>query len=305
MGASARRIPTATSRAERIRVGVAGWDYKDWRGAFYPERAPRSFDPLQFLSRYVDLIEINSTFYRPAKREWAKRWAARVEEIDGVTFSAKLWRRFTHERAEAWDRDELNAAKEALYALQHRARLSALLAQFPWSFRNGEENLEWLADLRRAFARFPLVVEVRHESWNTPEFLEWLAEREIGFVNIDQPLFSNSMRPSARGTAHVGYVRVHGRNYRDWFRKGAGRDARYDYLYSPEELEPWVERTLEVAAQAEVDEVDVVFNNHYRAQAVVNAVQFQAMLGREATAPPSLFELYSAPLEAAGVVPAR
>ena len=196
----------------------------------------------------------------------------------------------------------MNATKAGLYALQHRGRLSAVLAQFPWSFKNTPGNLEWMADLRRDFAKFPLVVEIRHESWNEPAFYEWLAEQDIGIVNVDQPLFSKSIKPSSRATSRTAYIRVHGRNYHDWFRKNAGRDERYDYLYSLEELEPWVERARALAEE-EVSEVDVVLNNHYRAKAVANAVQFEAMLGREAVAPELLFDAYGDALEAAGVRP--
>jgi uncharacterized protein YecE (DUF72 family) len=79
----------------------------------------------------------------------------------------------------------------------------------------------------------------------------------------------------------------------DWFRKDAGRDARYDYLYTPRELEPWVERTQEIAEDKTTKNVDVVFNNHYKAQAVVNAVQFKALLNDEpASVPPLLYEAY-------------
>ncbi len=96
---------------------------------------------------------------------------------------------------------------------------------------------------------------------------------------------------------------MHGRNYRDWFRKAAGRDERYDYLYTPAELAPWVERTKAVAAEPATEEVDVVFNNHYKAQAVVNALQFESMLGREVEAPQRLFDEYGKELDAAGVQP--
>ena len=296
-------------RVAPIRVGVAGWDYKDWKGPFYPPRRPKGFDPLAFLARYVDLIEINSTFYRPPEADWARRWRDRAR--DGASgrhahdfrFTVKLWQRFTHQRKEAWTRDELRQFKDGVAPLKQSKLLGALLAQFPWSFRNTDENREWLEDVHRAFASWPLVVEVRHESWNVPEFYAWLTEQGIGFVNVDQPLFSKSIKPSARSTSHVGYVRVHGRNYRDWFRKAAGRDERYDYLYSAAELTPWVERTKAVAEEPATEEVDVVFNNHYKAKAVVNALQFESMLGRDVEAPQRLFDAYGPALAEAGVEP--
>src|SRR5690606_16213106 len=209
----------AVSRAP-IRVGVAGWDYRDWKGVVYPEKKPKGFDPVRYLARFLDLIEINSTFYRPVRPEVAERWAERVEDLDDFRYSAKLWRRFTHERDEVWSRAEVRAVRDGLRPLLRADKLDALLIQFPWSFKNEEGNREWLADLVDTFREFPLVVEVRHESWNEPDFYAWLGEEGVGFVNIDQPLFSRSIKPSAKGTARVGYVRVHGRNYRDWWRMG-------------------------------------------------------------------------------------
>ena len=146
--------------------------------------------------------------------------------------------------------------------------------------------------MTRAFVEFPLVVEVRHLSWAVPEFYAELAERGIGFVNIDQPLFHNSIKPSATATGPVGYVRIHGRNYRDWFRKNAGVEARYDYLYTPAELERWAERTVEVA-EAGADQVYAVANNHYRAKAAVNAIQLKSMVRDEPVpAPETLYAEY-------------
>lgn len=272
---------------------MAGWSYDDWHGAVYPKEKPSGFDPLSYLSSYVDLIEINTTFYRPPKPSWSAAWVDRVAGHGDFRFTAKLWRRFTHERDAAWTRDDVGKVTEGLAPLHGSGRLDALLLQFPWSFKNGEPAREWLADLQQAFRQFPLVVEVRHESWNDPAFFEWLGAEGVGFVNIDQPLFSKSIQPSARSTGRVGYVRVHGRNYGDWFRKGAGRNARYDYLYSREELSGWVERSKEVARDEQVENVDVVFNNHYKAQAVVNALAFRSLLGDpHVTAPPTLAEAY-------------
>jgi uncharacterized protein YecE (DUF72 family) len=177
-------------------------------------------------------------------------------------------------------------------------RLGAVLIQFPWSFRRTDENREWLDDLTRTFGHYPLVLEVRHATWNTPGFFEALTERGIGFVNIDQPLFKNSIKPTAHATSAVGYVRVHGRNYQDWFREKAGRDERYDYLYTPDELKPWAERTREIAAEPQTEDVFVVTNNHYRGKAVTNALQLQSMVeGRKVPAPPPLFNEYGEVLD--------
>jgi len=239
----------SNARSGTVRFGPAGWDYPDWKGKVYPVPKPKGFDPLRYLAEYFDTVEINSTFYRPATAQVARGWVERVADHGDFRFTAKLYKRFTHERGTAWTRDEVDAVREGLDPLAGAGKLGALLLQFPWSFRNLEPNREWLRDLAKAFQDYPLVVEVRHISWNQPEFYAELAAERIGIVNLDQPMFRNSLPPSARATSSVGYVRVHGRNYKDWFRKAAGRDERYDYLYSAAELDPWAERTRTLAEE--------------------------------------------------------
>ena len=280
-----------------IRVGTAGWDYPDWQGVVFPKPKPKGFDPLHYLAGYFHAIEINSTFYRPATAQVAGRWADRVQDYPEFRFTAKLWRRFTHERGSAWTTEEVAAAREAFDLLLERDRLGAVLLQFPWSFRRTDVNQEWLRDLFKAFAHLPLVLEVRHASWSGDEVLGWLTETGVGLVNVDQPRFGTSLGPSAHVTAPVGYVRLHGRNYRDWFRKSAGRDERYDYLYSPTELAPWVERIQQVAAKTK--DVYAVTNNHRDGKAAVNAEMIESMLtGQPVPVPPDLLRRYSGELAA-------
>jgi uncharacterized protein YecE (DUF72 family) len=274
-----------------IRVGPAGWDYPDWAGTVFPKPRPRGFDPLAYLAGYYDTIEINSTFYGPATREVAEKWAKRVEQNPAFQFTAKLWQRFTHQRTAAWTNEDVIAARQAFDALAAAGRLGAVLLQFPWSFRNDEAGREWLGDLARAFSAYPLVVEVRHLSWNTRDVLEWLSEHQVGLVNVDQPLFHDSLRPSAHATGPVGYVRLHGRNYQQWFRKTAGRDDRYQYLYTADELVPWVDRIREVASRTR--QTFAVTNNHPSGRATANATMIESLLtGEKAPAPPVLFNTY-------------
>ena len=276
-----------------IRFGPAGWDYDDWRGVVYPRPEPRGFDPLAYLARFFQVVEVNSTFYRPATARVARAWCARVAGHPDFRFTAKLWRRFTHQRTSAFTAEEVRLAREPLDALAGEGRLGAVLMQFPWSFKRDDASREWLADVTRAFRGLPLVLEVRHDSWNVPELYQALAEQGIGFVNVDQPLFRHSLRPSAVATSPVGYVRVHGRNVRDWFRNDAPRDARYDYLYAAEELGPWAEGARAIAAEGRVRDVYVVTNNHFRGQAAANALMLEAMVtGRKVEAPAALLERY-------------
>jgi uncharacterized protein YecE (DUF72 family) len=120
---------------------------------------------------------------------------------------------------------------------------------------------------------------------------EELERRGVGICNIDQPLFAKSIKPSALTTSSIGYVRLHGRNYQNWFRDQAPRDDRYNYLYSLDELEPWITRIKEVAKQTK--ESYVITNNHYLGKAVVNALEIKSILsGNKIPAPAPLFEKY-------------
>jgi uncharacterized protein YecE (DUF72 family) len=182
--------------------------------------------------------------------------------------------------------------------LMASGKLGAVLLQFPWSFRRTDGNREWLLDVVGTFGDYPLVLEVRHASWNVPETFEGLLERGVGFVNIDQPRFHDCIGPSAHATSAVGYVRVHGRNYRDWFRDAAAPHERYDYLYPARELEPWARRTREIADEAPTEDVYVVTNNHYRGKGVTNALMLKSMItGEQVEAPPALFKEYGEVLE--------
>ena len=273
-----------------IRIGPAGWSYKDWEGMVYPQKPGKAFDPLEYLARFFNTIEINSSFYRPPLPSTTKSWASRVAGNKEFSFTAKLYRVFTHERGKATKQDEKDFRK-GMDVLVKAGKLGSLLLQFPWSFKNNADERIYLAKLIERFSAYPLVLEVRHTSWNNEEVYEWLEERGVGVCNIDQPVFKKSIRPAALATSPVGYVRLHGRNYQNWFREKAPRDERYNYLYSLDELDPWLVRIKQVAKNTR--ETYVITNNHFRGQAVVNAVEIKAALEEKPVpAPQPLFEHY-------------
>jgi uncharacterized protein YecE (DUF72 family) len=145
--------------------------------------------------------------------------------------------------------------------------------------------------LIRKFREFPLVVEVRHTSWITDEILDGLAEAGVGICNIDQPLFHRSVEPSAMTTSPTGYVRLHGRNYKQWFSKTADVRERYDYLYPATELAPWAERIEMISRDA--PEVFAITNNHNIGKAATNALQIISILrNAKVEVPPTLLEHY-------------
>jgi uncharacterized protein YecE (DUF72 family) len=282
----------------QIRVGTAGWSYKDWEGVFYPPgMTRRKQHPLEYLAQCFDMVEVNTSFYGHIKPELAKLWARRVEAVNPkFVFTAKLHRSFTHSPLAVMEptsaatirpspQDE-SLAREGLDALASTGKLGALLIQFPVSFKNTALNREYLETLLGQFVEFPRVVEIRHSSWDNPETLSYFVGMHVAFCNIDQPLIGRSLEPTEYVTSPVGYVRLHGRNYDQWFEAEKSAD-RYNYFYKEQELEGWKDKIKRIAQKAEV--VYVVTNNHFQAKAAVNALQLKHMLsGQRVRAPESL-----------------
>lgn len=268
-----------------LRIGPAGWSYEDWKGIVYPQGMPRTVHALELLSEWFDTIEINSSFYRPTNPKHAENWAKKVTRNPQFRFTAKLWERYTHQRTE-WPPDsEAQRVRDGFAPLVEAGLLGAMLLQFPWSFKRSPENRQWLSRVIDAFEEYPLALEVRHASWDQPEVYQGLRERGVAFCNIDQPMFRDSIGPSRTVTAPLGYVRLHGRNYNDWFRQEAGRDDRYDYLYSEQELKPWMEK-IDAILETTAD-VYAITNNHFRGQAVVNGLEMEKAAGVKSVAIPT------------------
>ncbi|MDZ4860216.1 MAG: DUF72 domain-containing protein [Candidatus Hydrogenedentes bacterium] len=239
---------------------------------------PRSLHPLEYLAGFFDTVEVNSSFYRPPNPSHAATWVRKASVNPRFMFTFKLWERFTHQR-ETWATPaEIQQYADGIAPIVDAGKLGAVLVQFPWSFKRTPKNRQWLAQVLDTFSAYPLALEIRHASWNTPEVFEQLAERRVAFCNIDQPLFHHSLGHTDYVTARVGYVRLHGRNAKDWFREGAHRDDRYNYLYSREELAEWLAIVERMKKRARA--VYVITNNHFAGQAVVNAFELKSGLGQ-------------------------
>jgi len=289
-----------------IFVGTAGFSYKDWEGVVYPaDLKKRKIHPLEYLAQFFDCCEINTSFYGHIRPNVGKSWCEKTAAVNpNFQFTAKLFQGFTHRPRGAKSpspfqltvspKDE-GLTREGLDSIASEGRLGAVLVQFPVSFKNADDTRDYLFSLVRKFYQYPLVLEIRHESWNDPEILGRLAEEGVGFCNIDQPRLGKSLRGTAHVTAPVGYVRLHGRNYKEWF-QADNRNDRYNYLYKPKELEGWKERITHISQQTEKS--FVIANNHFKGQAAVNALELKNMLsGERVKAPRPLIEHYSEQLE--------
>lgn len=279
--------------AHVLRVGPAGWQYPDWGGIVYPAKRPRDFDALQYIASYFNLVEINSTFYRLPAPATSRSWAERVAAYSDFVFTLKTHHTFTH-AASAPNARDVTVFQKTVAPLLESGRLASVLVQYPWSFKYSDTTLDRVRQTVQRLSPFPVAVELRHGSWEDRDALQAINDAGATVCAIDQPIIGQSIRPQWNLPGPAGaYVRFHGRNYGEWFRKEGDRDTRYDYLYSEEELRPWVDmirRTL-----SKNTPTVAVLNNHFRGQAPVNAFMLMSLLGEKPVpAPPSLRNAYAA-----------
>ena len=304
-----------------VRVGTSGWNYPSgngtWNGVFYPKTRSRRdgtdrFDELAFYAEHFNTVEVNSTFYGQPRADVTRGWAARTPA--GFDFSLKLYQKFTHPKmfkavalksapgAEGElldllaqvtqsDIDDFRAGIEPLAAA---GKMGALLAQFPPSFKDATQSRDYLAQLLRAFADYPIAVELRHKSWSDAigETLSLLNAFGAAWVQIDEPKFRFSIRQNYLPNVKTFYyMRLHGRNAALWWKHDKSED-RYNYLYTDVELREFSETAN--AATELVKKSYLYTNNHFSSKSVVNAVMLKAQLDQpiEGEYPESLVETY-------------
>jgi len=291
-----------------LRIGTSGWNYPSgkgtWNGIFYPlpEDRERGFDELRFYSERFNAVEVNSTFYGQPRANatlgWVKRTPADFE------FAVKLYQKFTHPNMAIEPGPvtlaDVDAFKGGIDPLAASGKLGPLLIQFPASFQRSQEAIDYVHWLLKAFAGYALAVELRHRSWsdasNTAELLD---TNRAAWVHIDEPKFPSSIRQDLKGPrAELYYLRLHGRNAKEWWDHAESED-RYNYFYSAEELQPIANKVRDV--RAAIKKAYLFLNNHFSAQSVANAVTLKKMLDEPITGrmPPELVERFP---DLAGIV---
>lgn len=287
-----------------LRIGTSGWNYPKgkgtWNGLFYPlpEDRERGFDELRFYSERFNAVEVNSTFYGQPRANVSLAWAKRTPP--GFEFAVKMFQKFTHPAMSVdpgpVTQADIDAFKGGIDPLAAAGKLGPLLIQFPSSFQRTPEALDYVSWLMTAFAGYPLAVELRHKSWSdAPDTGALLGEHHAAWVQIDEPKFSSSIQQDLTGGGaalyHLRhyYLRLHGRNAAQWWDHAESED-RYNYFYSPSELEPIAQTVREVLSMAPMrpgemaKQAYLFLNNHFSAQSVANATTLKKMLDEPVTA---------------------
>lgn len=246
----------------RIHAGVGGWTFEPWRDNFYPAGLPHSRE-LHYASRQLTAIEVNGTFYSTFQPKTFAKW--RDETPEGFVFALKAHRFTTHRR-------ELAGAQEGIqrFVGSGIAELGDKLGPLLWQlmpttpFRPGDLEA-FLRLLPREVQGLPLrhVLDVRHPSFATEEYLELLARHGCTTVYTDSEKFPSI--PHAR--SELAYLRL------------MRSEADCATGYPPQELGKWVRGAKEWVDAGERNEAFVFFINGAKERAPHAAMEFLRQLG--------------------------
>jgi uncharacterized protein YecE (DUF72 family) len=238
-----------------VRIGCSGWMYDDWRGRVYPERvAKRRW--LELYATHFDTVEVNSTFYRLARRDAVAGWVSQTPPE--FLFAVKASRYLTHVKRLLDIREGIARFYEPLEPMLEAGRLGPVLWQLPENFHRDDQRLEgWLELLPEGTH----TIEFRHPSWFVPAVLEALRARGVALAIGDHPKRPFQLYDA---TARWRFVRFH---YGSRGRAGN---------YSASEIETWAGR---IAQWRRREDVYAYFNNDWQGFAPANAKLLLRRLG--------------------------
>ncbi|MCU0799827.1 MAG: DUF72 domain-containing protein [Candidatus Thermoplasmatota archaeon] len=289
----------------KIKVGSSGWSYKDWVGPFYPAGS-RDQELLSIYFSRMSTVEVNTTFYNIPQPGTVKKWGSEAARWPGREICVKVPGKASHEAAMDDGPEGLRKVlsefdRTVLRPLFEAGVLGAVLFQAsPYFTLRGDikykmksepvvpipkytMGIKRLGEVLDALSSLPgdQVLELRHSSWLDEEnrligeARDLLRSRGVALAVVDGPSFPWLEEATSRHN----YFRFHGRNRSDWF-KGGERDPteRYDYRYSPEELEQRAPRIRVIDSIGDKG-TRVMFNNHPRGNAPMNALEMMELLG--------------------------
>jgi uncharacterized protein YecE (DUF72 family) len=302
--------------AATIRIGTCSWADEALSKWFYPPKLPAR-ERLAWYAEHFDTVEVDSTYYRLPDEKAVAGWAERTPP--GFTMHVKAFGLMTRHPVKAEvipedlraempvdDRGRVDRPPRelrgevfrrflvALEPLRSAGKLGGILFQLPQYIVFKESSLEYIEWARAQIGNDEMLVEFRHRSWlddeHREESLAFLERIGAGYVTVDAPrsdTAKNLVPTVVAVTSPTAYVRFHGRNLSTWNKRGGSAAARFDYLYTDEELGEWVQPLRELAGRSE--QAYAFFNNNASsedpdnplgriAQAATNARQLRRLL---------------------------
>ncbi|MGY5850183.1 DUF72 domain-containing protein [Salegentibacter sp. F14] len=239
----------------KVHIGCSGWNYRGWKGQFYPEQLPQK-QWLQYYSGIFNTVEINSTFYRFPRDSTLIKWKETVPDAFKITLKGSRY--ITHMKKLHDVEQSLEKFYNAAYLLGDKK--SCILWQLPPGLHRNDEKLESFCKLLNP--DFTNVIEFRHHSWFDHQVYRLLSKYNLVFCAISSPVFPEELIV----TGKIAYIRFHGKG-KKW----------YDYDYSREELLSWYKKII----HSDIDEVYAYFNNDLGASAPENARMLRSFFEKE------------------------
>lgn len=261
-------------------IGCSGWNYGDtpdnggWTKVFYPDKETKR---LRYYSQFFNTAEMDASFYEKFYSHMTKGTFIGMTKAtpEKFQFSVKVPEIITHVKRMDVKKGAMISFEEFLdkiSPLKRANKLGAILFQLPPSFTvNDFKNIEQFLDRLPTNGSYDYAIEFRNPSWGTEGPWEMLKHYNIAAVMTDSPAKENLQFLSdvIITTVNHSFIRFHGRNTKGHY--------WYNYLYSEQELRPWVEKVKQIKEQTKT--LRIYFNNHYGGKAVVNAMQFKEMNG--------------------------
>jgi uncharacterized protein YecE (DUF72 family) len=238
----------------QLLVGTSGWNYDEWKDTFYA--GSQSNEWLRHCSTRFTALEINATFDQQQERETLTRWCEETPEP--FVFAMKANRHLTHYCRLLEVEESIDLERERASALG--SKLGAVLWQLPQNFQRFDARLEGF--LQALGQRWPgrHVIELRHDSWFTPEVAEMLAAHGVAVCisdAADWPMWEQV-------TTDFVYVRLHGHTH------------TYHSGYAKRSLERWAHKARGWLAQGR--DVHVYFDNTDAGAAPRDALAFRSLV---------------------------
>jgi uncharacterized protein YecE (DUF72 family) len=260
-----------------IRTGTVGFSYRDWAGIFYPQGVTARRQ-LGLYAQNFGVCELTQFTHQMPDRDRMAHFAAQLK--GDLKFFVRIHNTFTHCADVGLALTIARHFRKAIEPLADSLRLAGLVAPFPYAFKESPETRDYVEQLADALrlGDLPLQVDFRHGSWATEETFSWMRACGLAFVCVDEPPLPGLVPPHAVATTRHLLVRLHGRNAESWW--SGNPTTRHDYSYSIAELRELQARYAPLAGWT--DEVSFVFQNHWQAQSVKNALQWKALILNDA-----------------------
>ena len=263
----------------QLLIGTSGYQFDDWFGTVYPENLKKK-DVLEYYSRKLEFntVEINYTYYRLPSPRTSAAMAKKVPE--NLLFAVRSYAGMTHG---IWEDEKRTVLKDTtavfdefvmgITPLLEAGKLGCVLLQFPYFFWPNKNAFSYLEFCRERLQGFDVVIEFRNRAWVKESTFAFLRKLGFGYCIVDEPRLKGLHPLVPVATSNIVYLRLHGRNP-NWF--SAGKDERYDYYYTEDELKEVINTVQPVMEKAE--RTFIYFNNCYGGKALKNALTMKKIL---------------------------